>query len=147
MAAEIRVRDVECWSNLQSHGENTWIFWSGVWRWKMLRLREIGSRHNSYINMILRQAAFSILTAYFLGRQMSNVSMGVTGSERLTVGSFLRRRSREDWNGRRGYVKWWREVFWLKEIFSFRFDGKVFPKEVMGENGTRPVKRDTTRWL
>lgn len=55
----------------------------------MLRLREIGSRHNSYINMILRQAAFSILTAYFLGRQMSDVSMGVTGREWLTVGSFF----------------------------------------------------------
>lgn len=53
----------------------------------MLHLREIGSRHNSYINMILRQAAFSILTAYFLGRQMSDVSMGVTGREWLTVGS------------------------------------------------------------
>ncbi len=51
----------------------------------MLRLQEIGSRHNSYINMILRQVAFSILTAYFLGRQMSDVSMGVTGRESLTV--------------------------------------------------------------
>lgn len=47
----------------------------------MLHLREIGSRHNSYINMILRQVAFSILTAYFLGRQMSDVAMGVTGRE------------------------------------------------------------------
>lgn len=82
---EIRVRNVECGSNLQSHGENTWISWSGVWRWKMLCLREIGSRHNSYINMILRQVAFSVLTAYFLGRQMSDVSMGVTGREWLTV--------------------------------------------------------------
>lgn len=77
--------NVECRSNLQSHGENTWISWSGVWRWKMLRLREIGRRHNSYINMILRQVAFSILTAYFLGRQMSDVSMGVTGRERPTL--------------------------------------------------------------
>lgn len=84
---KIRVRHMEGRSNLQSHRENTWIFWSGVWRWKMLHLREIGSRHNSYINMILRQAAFSILTAYFLGRQMSDVSMGVTGREWLTVGS------------------------------------------------------------
>lgn len=51
----------------------------------MLRLHEIGSRHNSYINMILIQVAFSILTAYFLGRHMSDVSMGVTGREWLTV--------------------------------------------------------------
>lgn len=49
----------------------------------MLCLREIGSRHNPYINMILRQVAFSILTAYFLGRQMNDVSMGVTGREWL----------------------------------------------------------------
>lgn len=106
---KIRVRHMEGRSNLQSHRENTWIFWSGVWRWKMLHLREIGSRHNSYINMILRQAAFSILTAYFLGRQMSDVSMGVTGREWLTVGSsfagcYEGRRSlfrREDWDGER----------------------------------------------
>lgn len=51
----------------------------------MLRLREIGRRHNSYINMILRQVAFSILTAYFLGRKMSNVAMGVTGREKPTL--------------------------------------------------------------
>lgn len=94
-AGEIRARDVECRSNLQSHGENTWISWSGVWRWKMLHLREIGSRHNSYINMILRQVAFSILTAYFLGRQMSDVSMGETGREWLTE-AFLFSRRYED---------------------------------------------------
>lgn len=51
----------------------------------MLRLREIGRRQNSYINMILRQVAFSILTAYFLGRKMSNVAMGVTGREKPTL--------------------------------------------------------------
>lgn len=116
--------NVECRSNLQSHRENTWISWSGVWRWKMLRLREIGRRHNSYINMILRQVAFSILTAYFLGRQMSDVSMGVTGRERPTLFFFPsmlwgreRLFCRVDSDGGRGYVKWWREVFWLKGIF------------------------------
>lgn len=61
----------------------------------MLHLREIGSRHNSYINMILRQVAFSILTAYFLGRQMSDVSMGETGREWLTE-VFLFSRCYED---------------------------------------------------
>lgn len=61
----------------------------------MLHLREIGSRHNSYINMILRQVAFSILTAYFLGRQMSDVSMGETGREWLAE-VFLFSRRYED---------------------------------------------------
>ena len=88
-AAEIRGRDMECRRNLPSHGENTWISWIGVWRWKMLRLCEIGSRHNSYINMILRQVAFSILTAHFLGSQMRDVSMGVSGRECLTVVFFF----------------------------------------------------------
>lgn len=84
----------------------------------MLRLREIGSRHNSYINMILRQVAFSILTAYFQGRQMSDVSMGGTESEWLTVFFQFcpqRRRNpfcREDLDGRKeGYIKLWEEVF------------------------------------
>lgn len=39
--------------------------------------------------MILRQVAFSILTSYFLGRQMSDVSVGVTGGEWLTVVFFF----------------------------------------------------------
>lgn len=134
------MRDVECSSNLQSHGENTWISWSGVWRWKMLRLREIGSRHNSYINMILRQVTFSTLTAYFLGRQMSDVSMGVTGREWLTVvfcfvSSMLwgqeKAFCKEDWDGMSGYVKWRREVFWLKEIFR----NKVFCKNGWAKMG------------
>lgn len=58
----------------------------------MLHLREIGSRHNSYINMILGQVAFCILTAYFLGRRMSDVSIGVTRGEWpafLTFSHFL----------------------------------------------------------
>lgn len=148
---KIRVRHTECRSNLQSHGENTWIFWSGVWRWKMLHLREIGSRHNSYINMILRQASFSILTAYFLGRQMSDVSMGVTGREWLTRFLFCRMLwgqekpfCREDWDGERGYVKWWGEVFWLKEIF---FRGESILKRGYERNEIGTVKRDITSWL
>lgn len=56
----------------------------------MLHLREIGSRHKSYINMILRQVPFSILTAYFPGRQMSDVSMGATRRELTVVCSFPR---------------------------------------------------------
>lgn len=55
----------------------------------MLHLCEIGSRHNSYINMIHRQVAFYILTAHFLGRQMSDVSMGVSGRGWLSVVFFF----------------------------------------------------------
>lgn len=89
-AAVVGEMDFECWSNLQPHGENSWFSWSGEWRWKMLHLREIGSRHKSYINMILRQVPFSILTAYFLSRQMSDVSMGATRRELTAVCSFPR---------------------------------------------------------
>lgn len=55
----------------------------------MLHHCEIGSRHNSYINMILRQVPFSILTAYFPGRQMSDVSMGVTKRAKPWFSFFL----------------------------------------------------------
>lgn len=55
----------------------------------MLCLREIGSRPNSYINMILRQVSFPTLTAYFLARQMSDVSTGPIGRGWLTVVFFF----------------------------------------------------------
>lgn len=51
-----------------------WISWRGVRRWKMLCPREMESRPDSYINLILRQVSFPALTAYFLGRRMNDVS-------------------------------------------------------------------------
>lgn len=65
----------------------------------MLCLREIGSRPNSCINMILRQVSFGTLTAYFLARQMSDVSADVTGREWLTVVFFFSPQCYEDQRG------------------------------------------------
>lgn len=65
MAGWLKDEDVKCSSNLPKHKRNTWISQSGIWRWTMLGLCEIGSRHKSHINMILRQVAFSFWQPIF----------------------------------------------------------------------------------
>lgn len=47
-------------------------------------LHEIASVPKSCINMILREVSTAMLMAYFPGREMNNVSAGMTGRTRLT---------------------------------------------------------------
>lgn len=52
-------------------------------------LHEIASGPETYINMILREVSTSMLIAYFPGREMNNVSAGMTGRTRLTLVFFF----------------------------------------------------------
>lgn len=47
-------------------------------------LHEIASVPKSCINMILREVSTAMLMAFFPGREMNNVSAGMTGRTRLT---------------------------------------------------------------
>lgn len=52
-------------------------------------LHEIASGPESYINMILREVSTSMLIAYFPGREMNNVSAGMTGRTQLILVFFF----------------------------------------------------------
>lgn len=52
-------------------------------------LQEIAGGPESYINMILTKVSTSMLIAYFLGREMNNVSAGMTERTQLILVFFF----------------------------------------------------------
>lgn len=52
-------------------------------------LHEIASGPESYINMNLTEVSTSMLIAYFPGREMNNVSAGMTGRTQLILVFFF----------------------------------------------------------